>query len=386
MSSSALTIFSCPRNFVGLNGVIQRAALASWVNLSPRPQIHLFGNELGVDEVAEEYGAKYTPHILRNDFDTPYLDYIVGEAEAAAAGPIVVYCASDAILKPGLLTALATAQARFPQFVMYSCRKEIPAGILDADPTPPDIHRLDFFAFTKGIWAAMPGFVVGHRAAPRWLLHDAARHSVPVIDIRSPDICLHQQHDYKHTLWGSEERLISSPEASQDNHLADDVPQTPLTSFASHILEDGNLVENRDPRILSFVQTLRSNERALSITRAEVFLHAAEEAMYRGHDQESLRLLHKGDRTCPNMTRLRLFMAAIHFRLEDFDAAVAEAKTILNDPVYGQGAQNIIAAVERERLTAPQVQMIKETKAAAVQSLESCINSFRSAGLLASLS
>ena len=39
------TIFSCPKEFTSLFGIIQRNAINSWLKLSPKPNIILFGIE-----------------------------------------------------------------------------------------------------------------------------------------------------------------------------------------------------------------------------------------------------------------------------------------------------------------------------------------------------
>ena len=42
-----LTILSTPKAFTGLFAVIQRNAIESWTKLEPRPEIILFGRDVG---------------------------------------------------------------------------------------------------------------------------------------------------------------------------------------------------------------------------------------------------------------------------------------------------------------------------------------------------
>ena len=75
-----LTILSTPKPFVGHIGLIQRNAIGSWVRLSPRPQIILFGDSAGVHEVAAEFGLEHVPSVDANEFGTPYLRALLQQA------------------------------------------------------------------------------------------------------------------------------------------------------------------------------------------------------------------------------------------------------------------------------------------------------------------
>ena len=82
-----LTIFGIPKPFEGHFGVIQRNAIQSWTRLSPRCQVLLFGDESGTAEVAAEVGAQHIPKVERNEFGTPLLNSVFGQAEKAATHP-----------------------------------------------------------------------------------------------------------------------------------------------------------------------------------------------------------------------------------------------------------------------------------------------------------
>ena len=51
-----LTIFACPKGFVGRAGEIQRNAIRSWVRLGPDVEVILLGDDEGVAEAAQELG------------------------------------------------------------------------------------------------------------------------------------------------------------------------------------------------------------------------------------------------------------------------------------------------------------------------------------------
>ena len=82
-----LTIVSSPKPFEGHIGLIQRNAIGSWVRLSPRPQIILFGSSAGTKEVAAEFGLEHVPSVEVNEFGTPHLRGVLA-TERRARGTI----------------------------------------------------------------------------------------------------------------------------------------------------------------------------------------------------------------------------------------------------------------------------------------------------------
>ena len=74
------TIFSCPKEFTSLFGIIQRNALNSWLNLNPIPKIILFGVEN--EEIKKEYYHEAISSISiedLNEYNTPYINKIFEE-------------------------------------------------------------------------------------------------------------------------------------------------------------------------------------------------------------------------------------------------------------------------------------------------------------------
>ncbi|MFA9404095.1 MAG: glycosyl transferase family 2, partial [Anaerolineales bacterium] len=71
-----LTIFSPPKPFQGKIDVIQRNAIESWIALGDEVEIVLVGDELGLADVAAEYGVGHVEDVARNKYGTPLLDDI----------------------------------------------------------------------------------------------------------------------------------------------------------------------------------------------------------------------------------------------------------------------------------------------------------------------
>jgi len=92
-----ITFFTIPKPFEGHIGVIQRNALRSWRKLNPECEIIIFGDELGISEVAEEVGAVRIPEIRKNEYGTPYLDGIFSQVQGMAKNDIICYSNADII-------------------------------------------------------------------------------------------------------------------------------------------------------------------------------------------------------------------------------------------------------------------------------------------------
>lgn len=68
------TFFAMPKAFRGHVGMIQRNAIGSWLRLTPRPEVILFGDDDGVAEYAAEHGVTHEPLVSRNEHGTPLMD------------------------------------------------------------------------------------------------------------------------------------------------------------------------------------------------------------------------------------------------------------------------------------------------------------------------
>ena len=88
--SPELALFSTPKNFRGHFATIQRNAITSWTHLDPRPEILLFGNEEGTAEIAAGLGIRHFPNVARNEFGTPLLNDLFGQAAQHASAPLAL--------------------------------------------------------------------------------------------------------------------------------------------------------------------------------------------------------------------------------------------------------------------------------------------------------
>lgn len=260
------TIFTIPKPFAGHIGVIQRNAIQSWLRLTPQPQVILCGNEAGVAEVAEELGVLHIGELARNEFGTPFLHNALDQVRRASTREWLCYINTDIILLDDFTTALGKVETE--RFLLVGRR-------LDLDVTEPidftcrdwsatlrqranqhgNLHSawgIDYFVFPRnGVIDRLPPFVVGRPGWDNWMIYNARRRGVPVIDATDSIVAIHQNHDYAHVPMRNGEKWVG-PEARRQIQLLHDLMDGQTIRFAivdaTHALTSQGVVRLLSPR------------------------------------------------------------------------------------------------------------------------------------------
>jgi len=107
------TIFSCPKEFTSLFGIIQRNAINSWLNLNPTPNIILFGIE--DDKIKKEFDnpkITFLPIKDFNEYKTPYINKIFEAAMLYSPTDTLCYVNSDIILFDDFFSTIKNLQKK----------------------------------------------------------------------------------------------------------------------------------------------------------------------------------------------------------------------------------------------------------------------------------
>jgi hypothetical protein len=218
-ASSPITIVAMPKPFDGHIGVIQRNAVTSWSRLIPRPEIFLFGEEEGIAEVATELGIRHMRDIARNEFGTPLLDDLLCRTREATPTSLICYVNSDIILLQEFWGAVQQIQWRFPRFlgVMHRLNIDLQESLDFASGgekklrdeilplgCPGDHSAIDVFVFHRDSYQHVPPLALGRAWFDQWLIKDAHRQGIPVVDITRVTRAIHQNHDYGHIVGGQQ--------------------------------------------------------------------------------------------------------------------------------------------------------------------------------------
>jgi len=226
--TTPLTIFATPKKFDGHIGVIQRNAIQSWTRMLPRPHIILFGTEIGTAEIAREFGLVHIPEIKCNQWGTPLVSELFEQAEKLSTSPVLSYVNSDILLFDDFAQAVARIAALTPKFLMVGRRidLDIKDEVSFQDNWAETLRTrarhegklqiarsIDYFAFSRGLYPAMPPLAIGRFWWDNWLLWKARSLNAAVVDATREALIIHQNHDYSHTTYGpSKEELMASEE------------------------------------------------------------------------------------------------------------------------------------------------------------------------------
>ncbi len=258
-----LTIFTFPKGFVDPHiSTIQRNALASWQHLGPEVEVLAMGDDPGVAEAAQEYGATHLGDAATNDYGTPLLDWAFREAATHGSGEILCYVNADIILLEDFVAALRRLP-RKPHLAVgqrWNCDIETR---LDFDADGRSLggwarehgeldlgSGSDYFAYPRHVDFGLPSFAVGRPGWDNWMMARARELRLPLIDITPSVTAIHQNHDYRHVSQrkGSE---WEGPEADRNRQLAgrlDRYVHSP--SNATHLLTPNGLRRARSPKHL----------------------------------------------------------------------------------------------------------------------------------------
>jgi len=232
-----LTIFTCPKPFTDPHiRMIQRNAIQSWMQLEPRPEILLMGDDEGVRETAEEFGLRYIPDIRKNEYGTPLVSSIWSEAEKAVSSRMLCYINADIILMP-LFMSMAELCEPLERFMIGGLRWNLDvlksidysnsqwhANLLaevEARGVQFDIRGIDYFLFSRGLWPSMPAFALGRLAWDNWLLYGAIANGGKLIDGSRKIKAIHQNHGYSHSFGKDLASICDGSEARRNYALAD---------------------------------------------------------------------------------------------------------------------------------------------------------------------
>lgn len=209
-----LTIFAVPKPFRGHIGIIQRNAIQSWLHLQPQPEIILLGNDEGTGETAREFGLQPIPDVKLNAQGTPLLNSIFFQASQQATHPILTYVNSDIILTRDFLPTVQQVITQYSQFLILGRRwnlditdsinynnpnweKNLRDRLLQAG-TFGGVGALDYFVFPKLLFSQLPEFAIGRAGWDNWMVGEALKQNIPVINASQLITAIHQNHDYNH--------------------------------------------------------------------------------------------------------------------------------------------------------------------------------------------
>ncbi|MGH2627225.1 MAG: glycosyltransferase family A protein [Anaerolineales bacterium] len=211
--SLRVTLFTSPKPFTGSIDVIQRNALRSWRELGEAVEVLVVGDEPGTEPAARDLGARHVPAVRRSPEGTPLLSSIFEAADREANFPILAYLNADIVLLDDFLPAVRQVVRRMARFLIVGQRWNLdvaePLGFapgwreairarLEVEGRQHPPTGSDYFVFPKGEFSRLPDFTLGRSGWDNWMIFDARRRGIPVVDATGALRVVHQNHDYAH--------------------------------------------------------------------------------------------------------------------------------------------------------------------------------------------
>ena len=118
-----ITIFTIPKSFTNPHiEIIQTNAIKSWLFLNPQPEIILYGDDEGVDTIANKLNIKHIPNIKKNEFGTPLLSDVFNNVEKIAKNDILCYVNCDIILLQDLIETTKIINEKEKKYLLLGQR------------------------------------------------------------------------------------------------------------------------------------------------------------------------------------------------------------------------------------------------------------------------
>ncbi len=194
--------------------------------MCPECEIILLGTDEGTAEVASELGLRHVPDIATNQHGTPLVSDIFQTAQRLASNNILGYVNADIMLTSDFVQAVHQVADASDKFLMVGQRWDVDirtpwrfeaqdwettlqAHVRERGRLHPK-SGIDYFAFPRDLYEAIPPFAIGRTAWDNWLIAHARKCSALVIDATERVTAVHQDHDYgnfqsRDALWTGEE-------------------------------------------------------------------------------------------------------------------------------------------------------------------------------------
>ena len=210
-----ITIFTIPKAFIREHiKTIQTNAIKSWRALGFGLEVILIGDDKGVEQVARELKVKHISNVKRNKLGTPLLDSAFSLVREKAKSNILCYVNSDIIFFSDFLKIFKFLPREEFLIVGRRWNIDIEKKINFENKNwekllkkkIKKIGRIcggggsDYFIFKKNSFKDFPGFAVGRVKWDNWMIYEALRKKMLVIDATEINPIVHQNHDYSHQI------------------------------------------------------------------------------------------------------------------------------------------------------------------------------------------
>ncbi len=254
------TIFSVPKAFRKEFSTVQFNAIKSWTLFKPKPEIILFGNDIGVAEVCKKLHLTHFPQIKTNQYQTPLLSDVFEKAKKIAKNRVLMFINADIIFPNNIIETISKISKNFKIFLAAGQRYELnidkKIDFSDINWNKIIINRtlsenqlkgpgwIDYFIFTKGLFKNIPAFALGRTFWNKWLFWKTISLKYPLIDLTNEVIAIHQSHSYSYNK-KSDGWVWEGPEAQENIRLAGGWSHGYSLKAATYLYKNGQTIPKK---------------------------------------------------------------------------------------------------------------------------------------------
>lgn len=259
-----LTIFTIPKPFKGHISVIQENAIKSWTLLKPSCEIILFGDEEGIEEVAQELNLRHIKNVVKNEYGTPLLNDVFAKVNHEACNRTLCYVNADIVLLQDFIEAIKIIQALKEAYLIVGQRWDVDIEVpwnFSVDNWQGTMQEhirnhaklhppvgSDYFVFPQYHFESIPPFAVGRAGWDNWMIYNARTNKIPVIDATAVTTVIHQNHDYSHVKQNIG-NTYENPESTQNREIIGNEDWICTLKDANYLLTSNGLIKT-DPRTI----------------------------------------------------------------------------------------------------------------------------------------
>lgn len=229
-----ITFFTSCKPFIGEDAMAQKNAISSWKQLHPELEIIIFGDDQGAKECAEELDVRHVPEIERSEFGNPFVSDLFEKVQQIAKNDICCYINADIILLDDFIPAVTKVALSKGEFLLVGKRYDLDVKFrlefdrewqnslrkrVLAEGSLYHLPGMDYFVFRKGQWEKILPFVLGNVRWDNWMVYEARRVGIPIVDGTGAITAVHQNHEIKHAEQSDEGGYDSDPAAKYNLEL-----------------------------------------------------------------------------------------------------------------------------------------------------------------------
>lgn len=347
-STPEFTIVSVPAFFWGPRKSLQERALSSWLELTPRPEVILLGEETGVADAAKEFGVRHIPKVGCNKFETPVVRNVIEQAVAEATCDSIVFVSADTLLSPDLPECLRQVSREHSRFLMVSSRLETNGRTTALIKPEPGVTPHDYIAFSRTSFDYIPKFAVGRGSWQGWVLGDAVFRQVPVILADDPHLAVHQKHSSEHTLWRLPNLLFESPEYIENQQIAGLSAELTGAELATWSFKAGKLIEITQAIAQETLNQIADDAKRIRIVRGQALVEQGMQFLEWGKGEKGLACFKELYDISPEYPGLDMFFGIAYYNLYRWEEAKKACQKASLNPEYKTQADHMLGLIDEQ--------------------------------------